>query len=1029
MRTIRSAFWCTLTFLLLNISSWAQSLPAMQLVQVPPCRLVDTRQSGGPIQGGTSQNFGLIQLAQAKECQNLSAATAYSLNVTVVPHGYLGYLTIWPQGQTRPTISLMNSFDGRIKANAAVVVGGTSGGVSVYVTNTADVILDIDGYFEPASLTSLQYYPLTTPCRVADTRQSGGPLPAGTETDFNVLASSCVPSGVMPTAYSLNFTAVPNPAQQPLYYLTVWPTGLTRPTVSTLNNVTGTIVANAAIVPATGTGGEIAVYPSNTTDLVIDMDGYFAGLSPQGLLFNTLGPCRAFDTRQGGGAFTGQMVFDIETSPCAPPSDAAGYVMNATVIPQGDLGYLTLWPDGLSKPLASTLNAMDGAVTSNMAIVATSNGSIDAYAAGTTNLLLDLSGYLATLQSLTITTTTLPNGATGQRYTYQLTGTGGEQPYTWAITSGTLPTGLTLSSNGALTGIPLQNGVFPFTVQVTDAFNDTASANLSLTVAIGPLVVLTTALPNGTQNVPYSATLLAAGGFPPYTWSLTAGALPDGLTLDPSSGTISGTPTTIGIQNFTVQAADTHSDYAQKALAITVNNQTTNGSLSGKYAFSFNGYQNGSPYYMAGSFIADGNGNITSGILDLNNGTGSLQAGYTLTGTYTLGANALGTMQFSVPSLNETFNFSFTVSTQGNGQLIQQNTDPNPRGSGAFFVQSSTAFQVPHVGTYGIGSFGADATMNRYAKAGVFAVQVPGSATNGVEDDNDNGVMTNRTFTGTFYPPNVSTGRGQVAFSFPNGVTNNYSYYVVSNGQFIIIGTDPLDAEDPLTLGTILTQVTQSFNNSWLNGNSIYETNGLDPNGGSPVSDAQLGIIGWNGNAGTANLDENDGGRLSRHTLQGTYTVATNGRVAVTGLGATPPILYLINLNQAFVVGQDTFVSSGVLESQTATPPYGNQSILGNYLGGTVTPVDSVITDVVNSLSADGAGDINGVQERCGPTGCDPQPVPFTATYQVDSTGRAVMTENGSTVGYFYVVAAKKFVLIPTGANPVLSTLVSGLIN
>jgi hypothetical protein len=70
-------------------------------------------------------------------------------------------------------------------------------------------------------------------------------------------------------------------------------------------------------------------------------------------------------------------------------------VFNATVIPQGPLGYLTLWPDGEQQPVVSTLNAIDGVVTSNMAVVPTNNGSIDAYASQMTQLVLDISSYFA----------------------------------------------------------------------------------------------------------------------------------------------------------------------------------------------------------------------------------------------------------------------------------------------------------------------------------------------------------------------------------------------------------------------------------------------------------------------------------------------------------------------------------------------------------------------------------------------------------------------------------------------------------
>ena len=77
------------------------------------------------------------------------------------------------------------------------------------------------------------------------------------------------------------------------------------------------------------------------------------------------------------------------------PAAAQGYDLNATVVPSGPLGYLTLWPDGLGQPVVSTLNAPDGAITSNMAIVPTDNGSIDAYASALTQLILDISSYFA----------------------------------------------------------------------------------------------------------------------------------------------------------------------------------------------------------------------------------------------------------------------------------------------------------------------------------------------------------------------------------------------------------------------------------------------------------------------------------------------------------------------------------------------------------------------------------------------------------------------------------------------------------
>ena len=82
-------------------------------------------------------------------------------------------------------------------------------------------------------------------------------------------------------------------------------------------------------------------------------------------------------------------------SPCEPPTTAKAYVFNATVVPVGALGYLTLWPDGTNRPTVSTLNALDGSISNNMAIVPSNNGKVDAYASGITQLILDISSYFA----------------------------------------------------------------------------------------------------------------------------------------------------------------------------------------------------------------------------------------------------------------------------------------------------------------------------------------------------------------------------------------------------------------------------------------------------------------------------------------------------------------------------------------------------------------------------------------------------------------------------------------------------------
>ncbi len=368
---------------------------AVQFVPMPPCRVVDTRNSygnfGGPaIQGNSSRAFPLSE--SDNPCGIPASAIAYSLNVTVVPMGPLAYLTIWPTGEGQPVVSNLNSLDGRVKANAAIVPAGVlSGLVSVFVTNTTNVILDINGYFAPPGGT-YQFYPLT-PCRIVDTRnnQDQGMLQAGVERDYSIAGNCDVPSNA--TAYSLNVTVLP--AAGGLDYLTVWPKGETQPVVSTLNDDTGTVVANAAIVPA-GSENATAFYAhSNSTDLLVDIGGYFAAPGTGGLSLYPVAPCRVLDTRQNGGQFIDEKTVNVVGSACAPPANAAAYVFNATVVPPGSMPYLTLWPDGEQLPVVSTLNAYDGFITSNMAIVPTNNGSIDAYAAGLTQLILDTSGYFA----------------------------------------------------------------------------------------------------------------------------------------------------------------------------------------------------------------------------------------------------------------------------------------------------------------------------------------------------------------------------------------------------------------------------------------------------------------------------------------------------------------------------------------------------------------------------------------------------------------------------------------------------------
>jgi hypothetical protein len=385
------------------------NIGGLQFYPLTPCRVADTRVGAGftgtqgppYLAGGTSRDF-----AVAGYCGVPANATAYSLNVTAVPRtAALGYLTTWPAGQTMPLASTLNSPVGEVVANAALVPAGTNGNISIYASDDTDVLFDINGYFAPPA-TGLQFYPMT-PCRVADTRSFAGfsgtqgppSMAGGTSRNFQVSGLCGVPATA--AAYSVNVTVVPTGGV--LNYLTTWPAGQTQPWASTLNSPAGLVVANAALVPA-GTNGGISIYASDATDVLFDINGYFAPADTGGLDYYAMTPCRVADTR-GYGGFTGQFgapsmagntsrSFPVPSSACNVPAAAEAYSLNVTAVPADALGYLTTWPTGVARPLASTLNSPAGTVVANAALVpAGTGGAISIYVSDPTDVLFDIGGY------------------------------------------------------------------------------------------------------------------------------------------------------------------------------------------------------------------------------------------------------------------------------------------------------------------------------------------------------------------------------------------------------------------------------------------------------------------------------------------------------------------------------------------------------------------------------------------------------------------------------------------------------------
>ncbi|MFI5115777.1 MAG: beta strand repeat-containing protein [Terriglobales bacterium] len=643
---------------------------------------------------------------------------------------------------------------------------------------------------------------------------------------------------------------------------------------------------------------------------------------------------------------------------------------------------------------------------------------------------------------LQVTTSSLPAGTQGVRYLNSLAATGGVPPYSWSLTAGPLPAGLTLSGTGIISGTPTGNsGTFPITAQVTDTLGNTASSSgLTLTINSGRLVITTAALPAGTQSVPYSAAMSAAGGTPPYTWSLRFGTLPNGLTLNPSTGVVSGTPTTSGANSVEFQVQDSASPpaiFLSPPFGININPALTNAALTGDYAFSFSGYNNGTPVVAAGRFTADGSGSISNGLLDANRAGAPPVIGLSFTGTYSITADGLGTMTFNTsgPSLV----LAVAVDSTGAGMLIQSDpSNPQEYASGAIKRQTIVSLAG---GSYAFGSSGVDVAGNRFAGAGAFQLNASGILSKGIIDTNDGGTVPAAAVLGGAYSaPDPSSGRGTASLSINSGAAQNFSYYLVSSGEMIQVSIDQISDTSPLTLTSVLkgNAAGTSFNNLALRGVSIVQTNAVNPNGGSPQAIGVAGSFTGDGTTdgngfGNATLlfDQNTGGTLAQQQIAGgQYKVnPLNGRVILTGFGGTPPVLYLVNPNQAFLVGSDGNVTSGVLAPQvagTSGVPLNNVSVLGAYVGGSVLPALPAVTNQVDWLFSDGNGNINVSQDSSGPGG--PQTNQFAVTYQVDAAGRALVESNpgGTLQGILFVISPTRIVILSTDTNPVLSTFSIG---
>lgn len=615
--------------------------------------------------------------------------------------------------------------------------------------------------------------------------------------------------------------------------------------------------------------------------------------------------------------------------------------------------------------------------------------------------------------SLLVSTTVLPGAVLGTFYNQTLIAAGGIPPYTWSVAAGSLPVGLSLNPNsGAVSGVPQIAGAFTFTVRVRDSAGSTATAALSIAVT-GRLTITTTSLPEGNINKLYGTTLGVSGGVQPYIWAITGGSLPQGLSLNPNTGTISGTPNVTGTFDFTVMASDSENPKATATanLSITIATQScpNNSSLSGPYAMVLNGWSGKSSVLAAvGSFVADGAGGISDGSLDLNDQSFGPRSG-NFTGTYCVGSDNLATLDVSYSGeIRGANTFSVALNSTGSGNIIFYDNS-NLKAAGLLRKKDSSIYSTGLIqGNYAFGAVGGDSHAARFAMAGEFNADGSGNLT-GESDSDIYGIgPTNTPLSSTNFSVDAG-GRGTAILTFASK-GNNFVFYVVSSSEMLMMEADP--AGSSILAGQVLQQ-SGGFTDASLQGTSLLETQALS--GGN--ASAAVGITTANGGGAISlTADQNLDGTSATVNESGTYASSQNGRVVISFDGQPHrTILYMITTNQAFVVGTDpSAVDFGTLQPQFVSN-FNDGSLRGTYFGGSQPPVRADVSEEVAQIQLDGFGNLTQTSEEN--SDGVPSKADLTGTYSVSPNGRAIVTQNGVQSGIIYAISYWQFVFLPTSTS------------
>jgi hypothetical protein len=638
--------------------------------------------------------------------------------------------------------------------------------------------------------------------------------------------------------------------------------------------------------------------------------------------------------------------------------------------------------------------------------------------------------------SLQITTSTLASGNVGSAYSATVTATGGIPAFAWIVAApSSLPAGLSLSSSTTrsvtISGAPTTQGPVTFVLGVTDSQGHQAAKSLSITIGASlPLAITTTTLPNGALNAVYPTTSLQlSGGAGPFTWSTTSGTLPPGISLSPTTGQITGTPTQTGTFPFTVQVADSETpvETATANLSITVTNLNI---LNGNYAFSFNGFTStGNAISIAGSFTSDGQGNITAGVEDVNQ-VGAAPKNQTFTGTYTATGTGRGVMTFSSLAGAPTYAFSTTFGG-GRGRFIEFDSS-GIRGSGDLEQRTlTTCTDTTFNGNYafglvgrqiavsGVSTAGPDVIVGAFPAAGAVAPSTQGSVGIGELDANTPVQVTIQAqVTGSYQATSQAT-RCSMTLTSSIG-TMDFSVYPISPFQSFLIQTDAVTSTSPaqpiLVSGTLQQQTSAPFTGaagSTFTNTTVSALTGHFPSGSAYLPDVALvSITGTGSSSFSFTALENQAGTIITYpTTQQQFLQADQfGRVSTNILSPFTPVFYMISPNTAYCIGETVAPSSqpypffGIFTSQLAGS-YVPQDLAGSLEEGTTSPAEPTAPDAEGTITLGSTDATTG-----------------TITGALDESTSTANTSAATVSGTFTIVSATGGTAMTTLTQPAAAT-------